>query len=754
MLSWFKIRRRWILDALSLGAVLQYVAFRFLQSTMFILYYSHTYKLITMGLLLLFGGVRYAYLIIKTWREKEDRRAKIRFGLNVGIAWMLAFPFFFVGWVHDYKVLVFLPVCCMCLYNMEVEKVLKSFCVTVGILLISTVMCCLAGTVRNLTWDNIAAYGIINSTDFATYGLFLLITAWCGMKHNEWKTMVFFMLLTITASCILYRLTESRTLVYCSGLLLICILWECLYSHKFRRSIRLNAVSRCINSLSAVAFPLIGVLVLILTVLYSKHEPWAMQVNQLLTRRLEVVMTPYEKYGINPFGADIKSLHGNGGTTIPAWNMNGYGYIDVAYAMLAIKYGWVITGIVAGLWIWFTVKALRARRERIALAMLILAAHGFSEARILDVNYNIFLVLPFCLIKREDTDIEYLQEDKVPIVTICSLIAGFVGLYIICPKLLSWLRTFFYLEGWSGGLAGINSLIFTIFIFFSLWAIWKNANNLLTEDNTNKAGFKRILSILVFVIAIAICTTMVDKRINRGILDNEDRLKKEEPIIHKVQELAKLPVYAAELSELYQRQFGGFRDHVFSSEQLSFPNQGTLFTDSSVDAPGYYLQVSDQTAIHTTDQAVVDGLANEGYSWLNFNNAKHVIDLADTAVFNGRNPSEPMVVKCGEKIRTVNCQTDQYYGWYEVQFTLSLLDKLDEGDICKLEVLGEAGDWVILTETITSKDFGNSGMCEKTLKYMIGDTPKVLYGIEVTGGASIIVNSIIWQKVSETDEFE
>ena len=41
----------WCLDTYSLWAVLHYCIYRFLQSTMFVIYYSQTYKMITMGLL-------------------------------------------------------------------------------------------------------------------------------------------------------------------------------------------------------------------------------------------------------------------------------------------------------------------------------------------------------------------------------------------------------------------------------------------------------------------------------------------------------------------------------------------------------------------------------------------------------------------------------------------------------------------------------------------------------------------------------
>ena len=143
-------RIEWIMDALSLGAVLQYCAYRFLQSTMFVIYYSQTYKLLTMALLLVFGGIRYICVLVKKWKRTDEKEEKVWFLLRCVGVWLLALPFFYVGWKHDYKFLIFLPICCMCLYDMEAEKILKSFAFVIGTMLIATVVCCLS--VRISCW--------------------------------------------------------------------------------------------------------------------------------------------------------------------------------------------------------------------------------------------------------------------------------------------------------------------------------------------------------------------------------------------------------------------------------------------------------------------------------------------------------------------------------------------------------------------------------------------------------------------------
>ena len=61
------------------------------------------------------------------------------------------------------------------------------------------------------------------------------------------------------------------------------------------------------------------------------------------------------------------------------------------------------------------------------------------------------------------------------------------------------------------------------------------------------------------------------------------------------------------------------------------------------------------------------------------------------------------------------------------------------GEIGFVEVLGEAGERLIKSEEIIVSD---DRRFEKTVKYSIGSTPKVSYGIEVKDGAKVIFEPI------------
>lgn len=739
MLTWIKKRQRWILDLLSLGAVLQYCAYRFLQSTMFTFYYSNTYKLITIGLLLVFGGIRYLYVVAGKLREKntEEKRKFILYCIGV---WLLALPFFYVGWKHDYKVLIFLPICCMCLYDMEAEKILKAFAWTIGLLLAATILCSLTGTVRNLvkTDENgriVASYGIINTTDFASYFTFLLLVIWCGLRRREWYISVLFTIVSAIVSFVVFLLTGSRTIISCGALIVVFSLMDAF--------IPKDHGWKVIGGISASIFPIIGIAVAILTILYAQQSPWAIQIDTILSGRLEDTLVPYQTYGIHPFGEMIESMHGKGGTLVSyAWS-SGYGYIDVAYAMLAIRYGWIITAIVTGLWIWMTVKALNNGNTRIALTMAILAFHAFSEARVWDANYNIFLIIPFCLLKTPEENKKATEKKTVwTAITSMAVIGGAFLLFL--PRILSWLRTYFSCKGWNSGIAAFNSLLVCVGIVGLIVLLWCLVKKLIMKCN-------RITGILfAFALSLGVAGILIiNGTINDELTTQAERLNEEENVICTVQEVASQPVYVAESEELYNRRFRGLTAHIFSTEELSRKCEGSIFTDAGVEVQGIittgglYTQISDVTGLYSYDPEVIRELARVGYEWTPYYSGIRYVNISDTAVFNGLKTVTDIVGPA--RIITTNMEADQFNGRYEVTFELSGLEGSDTGPVAVLEVLGDAGERQILQKELLAEDFDIEGRCSYTFDYTIGSVPKVSYAITIPDNVHLSIDNILWQ---------
>ena len=748
-----------ILNALSLGAVLQYSIFRFLQSTMFPFYYSNMYKIATMCLLLVFGGIRYLFVIVHKLKDLPEKKEKTQYLIRCLFAWCLAFPFFYTGWKYNYKPLIFLPFCCMCLYDIEAGKVFKAFAFVIGTLLAATVLCCLSGTVRNLVYVEegqvIGSFGIINTTDFASYFTFLLLIIWCGIKKEEWYHSLLFLFFTGITVYTVFTLTHSKTFLITGILIVFCFLWNDLFDNVFKKSFMLSRAGKRINSISVFVFPAMGVCAAVLAALYGKQNNWTIDANRILSGRIQEIWLPYQKYGIHLFGSQIESLYGNGGTLIPIWSA-GYGYFDTAYALLAIRYGLVITGIVTGLWIWMTARALRAGQQKIALAMSILAIHAFSEARIMDVNYNIFLIMPFCAFSKNTDDEAIILEKKVKLQRfsiISFILFAMIGVnYFILPKTVSWLRTLFALKGWNTGIQAIWSLIICVCFVILLYSIGVVLRRVCYQKSKKK--YAALLCGLIILLAGSIGT--INSVINQACADQQFRIQEEEGIIKQIQSSASQPVYAAEASELYQRTIGGFSEHSFSTEELYRYPKGSIITDNYVEALSLlaygarYTQLSPWSSIYSFDSQVIDFLDDAGYMTHTYYDGTHVCNLSDMAFFNGLKLNENGKIELagGASAITKNAESDQFGGGYVVTFTLKASTKPDDNKaIGCVKVLGEAGETVITQEEILSSDCDSDGFCTKALTYWIPSTPKVSYEVSVYNGISMVIDQIEWKRI-------
>ena len=743
-------RLEWGLDALSLMAVLQYCIYRFLQSTMFNFYYSQTYKMITLLLLLAFGGMRYLYVVITKLKRCKEKRERVQFFLRCGGAWILAVPFLYVGWLHDYKFLIFIPICAMCLYDMMPEKVCRAFAVTVGICLAATMLCCLSGTVQNIVDSEkylFSSYGIINTTDFASYCSFLLLLIWCGMRIHRWQASLMFAFFSLSVTYGVFILTNSRTTLVTGGLLFFFILWNCLEDSSIHNAKWFRYFAGIIKWFSILAFPIVGLFVVYVTVQYGAQSPWATQLNTALSGRLHTVLSPYRAYGIGAFGNSIEKMHGQGGTILGQFWSSGYGYMDVAYAMLAIRYGWVITAVVTGLWTWMSAKAYKNGRKRFAYALAIMAVHAISEARILDVNYNILLVMPFCSFFTKNETIENVKVNEKRIFK--PLIAGAVVLGIasyLLPESVSWMRTFFSLKGWNSGTAAFNSFIVCACGIIALWLLWKTASSF--WESKKKELLAALLGIIV---VIAGGVSAVNKTIEQGRAEQADRLAADEQVIKTIQKAAAMPIYASDSSELYRRDGIKLADHLFPVNELG-RYKGTILVDNSVEAlsiilsGGLYTQISEQTGLYTYDYSVVEALEQAGFELTRSYSGIQHADLRDVALFNDIKMKDGLRIE-SRKITTASDENDQLFGNYQVRFAFSGLTTATEGDVVLLEVIGEHGERTLVQEALSTDDFDSDGCCTYILHYQIRPTPGVSYAVSALEGVSVNIDDISWQRI-------
>lgn len=746
------------LDMFVLLAVMHYVAFRFLQNSLFPFVYTNTYKYITMLFLIVFGGCRFviiSFMELKACKQKGWYIAKRLF------VFCLSIPFFYVAWRYDYKYLVFLPVVALCTYKMDPQKVLHWFSWTVALLLSATVLCCLAGSVQNLTHVRnghvVGSFGIINTTDFASYFTFLILFIWCAQKNHQWITSLLYSLFTALLTYLVFYYTNSKTSIYCGAISIAIICWDCIDESIQKK----QYIRQRINRLTIYVFPISIAITIVLLIGYAKQYNWAITIDQLFTARLKRTLESYYNYGAHPFGTLITTMHGNGRTVINSWSNTKNAYLDIGYAMLILKHGWILGVIIIGSFVWIACRALKGGQKRIALSMIVIAFHAFSEARFLDINYNIFLAMPFCAFiplekdeKNKKSSESLKRIIKIDWISIVTAVILSIGIVLIAPKTISWLRTIMFINGWLFGIASWHALLICSVLIVVLIGFWKGICFFCKNRSIMSVIF--LTAITVIIVAGSIVGNIT---IQKGISERKEQLLSEETIIKTIQEVAKKPVYAAEASELYQRAYGGFDEHVFSTEEM-YNSQGTIITAGSVEAIGItymggkYTAISPWSGVYSYDSAVIEELTEAGYEWKDYYTGERKCILVDLAAQNGLNiDSKGRLILNGSKHSvSENQMWDQHGGTYEVRYSITLPYNYTFSEasknICRLQIVGETGDITIFEKQVTLGDFDSERKCSITISYYINSTPRVTYLITAEDGVELLVDEIAWRRVT------
>lgn len=745
-------------ENLSLIAVLQYVAFRFLQSTMFPLIYSDLYKTITIFSLAIIGGSRFLWLLTDKYRISTDTNERKKTVVLFFIVVFFSVPFIYVGWRQDYKILVFMPLAAISLYGIKPEKVIKWFVITIGTLLIATIICSMSGCIRVISDITHAkmkiAYGICNMTDFAAYILFILLFTWCIQKKESIKADIIIGIISILVAATTYFLTQSKTTVICCVFLSIACIWNLLAETVFTRKEHLNKFLNKTDIITAFIPVIMIIILLIMIICYGKGEPWAQYLDDIFSRRIHYQWEAYQNYGINLFGTYF-DMTGNGGTMII--EAKGYNFIDSSYAFLFIRYGIIVSLIFFGLWIMIAVKAIKSGRRNIAYAMAIMAIYALSESHIQEINYNILTAMPLCaftvLPDKKQNDIEQKKLNKANWFSIITAIVIAAGAIVLLPKAMSWFRTIVFLNHWNSGTSTIWPLLVCIGFILLLIVIWKAI-----IACRNKMDWKPVIAIACVLSLIGFGVWRADSVIREGQQDQKHIIAEEEELIRLMQSAAEQPIYAAERSELYKRQIGGFSDYAMTLEDFCRLHKGTIIVDKSNESTntlqmgGWYLQFSDNSGVYSYDPAVRTAMTEKGFEWKKIYYSERSCDLEDLAQLNGLDMTEQGSLILNGKDHSLrnNRLIDQYTGDYEVRYDLSIdSDKSNMGNdiVCRIQITGRKGETIILEREITVSEFDNDGHFSITIPYTLTDTPRMEYRIEVEDGVKLLVNEIAWKRV-------
>ena len=764
------LQSRWsireCLDNLSLAAVLYYLLYRFMQSTTFSFIYTKLYKYSTILPLIVFGELRFFYIIYLKLKQSQSKKEKYDLLLKCAGAVFIALPFFIVAFLHDYKMLVYLPLLALCLVDMNPDKVFHSYLVTFGFFIICTVLCSLSGVIHNIVrpdrWNSVedvvvgSSYGFINTTDFASYFVFYLLFLWCYLKKHTWPVTILLSLFALIISYIVYIVSLSRTSFVCGILIALIILGEAIWSNNKNPKKQWSLLFKIAPAALIAFVPVLALLFWAAMFFWTKGFPFTAELNEILSNRLGYSWNLLKEYGIHLLGSSTP-LYGNGGSVIQT---NEYIFFDTTFALIPIRYGILLTAVIFSLWVWMTLKALRSGNKRIAISMAIIGLHALSEHHFMDANYNLLLIMPFCafnsktMCQKSDAT-QQTRKERSGWFSIISAGQIIILCILAMPRLLSWLRTFYFLKDWASAEKQILALAFCFGIILSIYLFWKTISVIWYQRSC-----KAYISLGLVSLFLASSFLYINHTINNGLSESKARLDSEEKVIALIQDAAKQPVYVYEASELYQLRFGGFSNHIMTPDELWRKQEGTFITNRDNESLSFietgirqYTEISEYSGVYSFDPSVQSALAAAGYDMVNYYNSERNVELDYLARLNHlqQDPHGYLILNGPEDSITDNIALDQLMGSYQVSYRLQLPgydNSIDETEtVCTLRIVAYDYEKTVKEQLLYIHDFDESGQCVVTIDYTIGSRPRIKYLLLVEDNQQLLLEQIVWKRI-------
>lgn len=598
-------------------------------------------------------------------------------------------------------------------------KVLRMYLIAVGSTVIVTIITAMAGGVDNLVYirDGYirSSFGINYPTDMASLILFLSITIWVYRKDISNIESIFVSLFSLWIAAYIVR---GRTSMICSAIFSVSIVYLLIEDHLIDNNDKLKWIKRVVNILLQAAFPLFAIISWFLLWGYSKGYTFGVVANNLLSYRLTWALRALKENGISAFGKPFNQT-GAGSTTFETLD---YFYVDSSYHRILLMYGILIFILMCILWVLITRRAIGAGDRRLALALAVIAFHAISEQHFIQPFYNIFIVLPFSVLDQETKKV-YEKENVFSLHRIMRIVTAMAAL-LFFRLLLPWLRV--NVEHCKYQL--FNLVCVLIFLIVLLWFTYGVGR--IIEGKIKKEIIKRTDKYIVFISAFFFAAVLLWFNNSIKVYANEynDIIEREREAVQTIISSTTGNVYVDKLGELYRRKYGKISRSVFDGEDLARFDKTTVIVDEELDSLVFkkrgflYSKISDEHAVYTNDEAVINALNAKGYRTTGYCTAVHKID-----------PKK---------------KDDLYFGQYSFKCNLEIEPETFDSDYIVCNVLITAFDQskVLRNFDIYRSWFDKNGKLNADILFKTGNYPNVMFRITPARGQDVFIKDMTWQR--------
>ena len=651
--------------------------------------------------------------------------------------------------------LLMIPVLMAGTAGMDYRKALKLYTVAVGSFLAVTILCTFTGVIPNIIFAGSghfrSSWGIAYPTDFASLVLFFVMMLWLAWEKMPDELAVLSAILSLWVALVI---AESRTSALCGLMFLAFILYHLVLSRIQPAKSSWSKLDKGVQLLMAFSFVAFAVIYFIAVLLFAKGTEIGVAFDRLFSYRLYLTLMILRDQGISAFGSNYPQV-GLGGITIQS---EAYYFLDSSYAMLLIRYGWVLFVTTAALWTGMGIRAYRAGDRKLLCIMTVIAFHAMSEHHFPEVHYNMLMALPFAAmplqkepIAQEKRISERIRENRA---SVCCGAVLLVTTVLSTPAGLSRLRTVFDIWGTDSSRGELRAVLWCAILLLAAGTAAGILCRLAARCQKRQRPSRRTPAVFALSMALLIGMILTDSHTIRTADESGQILPEKAEALDLLLHSAGGKAFANKEPELMRRHYPGISRSVWYGQELarqknvsvvvSLEEDGIVFSKRGFQ----FTQISPDEAIYSNDPAAVEGLTEAGYEWTAYDTAIREVDLEAFAKFNELETTEQgsIVLKNGQKLRH-GPYMDFYTGTYRITFDLK-----SDADVTSDEALGSVyvatlNGKSLAEKTIEPKNLNEDGTCSVELVFDTADIRYLQFPVFPAAGQSIEVTSIHYQRI-------
>ena len=232
------------------------------------------------------------------------------------------------------------------------------------------------------------SFGCGYPTNFAAHLFFMCCEyVWLRDKKISWIELI--IILRLGFFC--YHYCDSRASFVCflalTGFMAYIKTWEII-----KKGITYE-MSKCLRVFCCFSMPLFALLNIGLSYLYTDVSSAMVFLNKLISGRLSLGHTAFERYNITLFGQIIKENNLRGKQEV----IGEYYVIDPSYMRLLFKYGLVILLLIVIMTCICCIRESKAGIWPHLIILTLLSVHCFIENHLFQIAYHPFLLLIYAI---------------------------------------------------------------------------------------------------------------------------------------------------------------------------------------------------------------------------------------------------------------------------------------------------------------------------------------------------------------------